>query len=353
MEEIADLALVSKYSTLGVRFSREGDALRYIATGRILSNEELIEIRNKKDRILRYLAFENEVRHSIETKTWTSVPCKIAPGIELNTRIRGRRGDPNIVLIHGAGDAASVWDYIASSLAESFHVVAVDLRGHGDSFHLDHATTDEHIGDLTSLISDLPCKETFVVGHSFGGRLATALAGCKPTIVSGATIIDFGPEISPGIRLAYDTELRHRLRRYTSVAEYAYYLTTLLPLVSPETLLRLALQNLQGQEGNFQIKYNLNKTHTAEIQTDQWVLIRRIAVPTLLVRGAGSAVLSDKVAKRMTNENPLLQLVTLPMCGHSVVLEAPKELLHFIFSFLNKLSRKPGSEPSQFRALTY
>jgi pimeloyl-ACP methyl ester carboxylesterase len=88
---------------------------------------------------------------------------------------------PPLVLVHGGRDHARNWDRIAEAFRDDYHVIACDLRGHGDS---EWATGSlyglpEHVLDLVALI-DLVGGRAPVVGHSFGGAIALLTAGTFP-----------------------------------------------------------------------------------------------------------------------------------------------------------------------------
>lgn len=83
------------------------------------------------------------------------------------------------VLVHGSGLCASTWTPIAEALAAHFRVVALDLRGHGDSDKPDgHYTWPEVVGDMPGFIDALGLTDILLVGHSRGGGVA-ALGGAQ------------------------------------------------------------------------------------------------------------------------------------------------------------------------------
>lgn len=103
---------------------------------------------------------------------------------------------PPLVLIHATGFLAALWRPIAEELSDSFHVVAIDQRGHGDSPPSpDGYTFEAFADDLQALIETLELERPVVAGHSSGGTTAVAHAARHPDDVRGAVLID--PVLAP------------------------------------------------------------------------------------------------------------------------------------------------------------
>ncbi|GMU39758.1 MAG: alpha/beta hydrolase [Chloroflexota bacterium] len=93
----------------------------------------------------------------------------------------GSAANPPLILVHGGRDHSRNWDRIAEAFRDEYHVVACDLRGHGDSQWAvgAHYALGDHILDLAALI-DLHGGRARVVGHSFGGAISLLTAGTFP-----------------------------------------------------------------------------------------------------------------------------------------------------------------------------
>src|ERR1700690_1719555 len=92
--------------------------------------------------------------------------------IDLYCREAGK--GPPVVLLHGLGGTHTVWNEILPGLAEEFHVLAPDLRGHGRSPNPPGSTYsfDELAGDLVKLLAHHDLVDAHLVGLSAGGFLA-------------------------------------------------------------------------------------------------------------------------------------------------------------------------------------
>lgn len=93
----------------------------------------------------------------------------------------GDEAAPPLVLVHGGRDHARAWDGVAAAFADGHHVVAPDLRGHGDSQWAigSEYPLRQNLLDLVALV-DLLGGRVSVVGHSFGGQLSLITAGTFP-----------------------------------------------------------------------------------------------------------------------------------------------------------------------------
>lgn len=93
----------------------------------------------------------------------------------------GDANKPPLILVHGGRDHARNWDRVAECFRDDYHVIACDLRGHGDSEWARGSAYGlvEHIPDLVALI-DLVGGRAPVVAHSFGGAITLLTAGVFP-----------------------------------------------------------------------------------------------------------------------------------------------------------------------------
>src|SRR5688572_28765243 len=108
----------------------------------------------------------------------------------------GNPGAPPLLLVHGGRDHCRYWDWTAAALRDEWHVMAPDLRGHGDS----QWSTDGnywmagYIYDLAQLIHQQALAPVVVIAHSLGGHIALRYAGIYPETVKKLVAIEgLGP----------------------------------------------------------------------------------------------------------------------------------------------------------------
>jgi pimeloyl-ACP methyl ester carboxylesterase len=108
----------------------------------------------------------------------------------------GNPGAPTLVMVHGGRDHCRSWDWVADRLRHEWHVVAPDLRGHGDSAWSPDGdyTLPSYIYDLTQFIHQLSVPRITLVAHSLGGGISLRYAGLYPQLIHKLVVIEgIGP----------------------------------------------------------------------------------------------------------------------------------------------------------------
>ena len=108
----------------------------------------------------------------------------------------GNSDAPPLVLVHGGRDHCRNWDWVAEELRRDWHVIAPDLRGHGDSGWSQDGTYGMagYIYDLAQLVHQLKLAPVTIIAHSLGGNIALRYAGLYPDNVAKVVAIEgLGP----------------------------------------------------------------------------------------------------------------------------------------------------------------
>lgn len=216
---------------------------------------------------------------------------------------------PPLLLVHGGRDHCRNWDWVARALCKDYHVIAPDLRGHGDSQWISGGTytTMDYVYDIAQLIHQLKLAPLRIVSHSMGGGIALRYSGIYPDkVVKLVAIEGVGPspemiakrekiEIDIGMR-AWVKQIRKLSgwlpRRYPNIEEAANRMKEANPHLSEEQALHLTIHGSnQNEDGTFSWKFdNYVRTFPATgmaIQ-DTLALNSKINCPTMLVRGTES-----------------------------------------------------------------
>jgi pimeloyl-ACP methyl ester carboxylesterase len=108
-------------------------------------------------------------------------------------------GDPSappILLLHGIIGSGATWSWMVPELAERFHVLRLDFRGHGQSDRVPGAYTAEgYVSDAIAALEQAAGRPCVVIGHSLGGATAAAVAQRRPDLLTGAILED--PPLGP------------------------------------------------------------------------------------------------------------------------------------------------------------
>ena len=125
----------------------------------------------------------------------------ISQRLRMNYVDWGNPEAPPLILQHGGRDHCRSWDWVAQALRSDWHIIAPDLRGHGDSaWSTDgNYTMDAFVYDFAQLVHTLGHDQVTVIAHSLGGNLVTRYTGLYPDKVRKLVNIEgLGP--SPKIR---------------------------------------------------------------------------------------------------------------------------------------------------------
>jgi len=221
----------------------------------------------------------------------------------------GNASAPPLILVHGGRDHCRNWDWVARALRRDWHVIAPDLRGHGDSAYSPSGdySMSAFVYDLAQLIHGQRLAPVRLVAHSLGGNIALRYAGLYPDAVSRLVAIEgMGP--SPAMQAKrVETPVAERLaqwidqeramagrlpRRYSSIDEALARMQAENAHLTPEQARYLTVHGVsQNEDGTYSWKFDnyVRGFSPVDITIDeQHSLWSRIACPTLLVNGSES-----------------------------------------------------------------
>ncbi|MFZ4720603.1 MAG: alpha/beta fold hydrolase [Ilumatobacteraceae bacterium] len=102
--------------------------------------------------------------------------------MQLAHELVGKVSDPALVLVHGITESRHMWHPLVHRLAEHHLVLAVDLRGHGDSDRCDPYDPISYAQDVVETVQGLGIEQPLLVGHSLGGVVVSAYAAIAPCV---------------------------------------------------------------------------------------------------------------------------------------------------------------------------
>ena len=259
---------------------------------------------------------------------------------------------PTLIMIHGGRDHCRNWDWVANDLKDDYHIIAPDLRGHGDSQWLIGGayTTIDYVYDIAQLIRHSGAKEVSIVSHSMGGGIALAYAGLYPDVVNHLISIEgMGPlpssfdDSKPGHERLHEwvenlRDLSGRTsKRYATLEEAFQRMQRANPHLSEEQARHLTIHGSnQNEDGTYSWKFDNYMRSWAPIglsPNQTYSLYRRITCPTLLIRGAESWA-SDPVEDGRLDYFQNGESVAIEKAGHWVHHDQLDEFLGIVKPFL-------------------
>ena len=271
-------------------------------------------------------------------------------GLKLHFTDWGNASAPPLLLIHGGADHSRSWDHLAQALAADFHVIAPDLRGHGDSGWAIGSSYNlvDHVYDLACLIRSIGTDKVSIVGHSMGGMVSLTYSGAFPDKVSRLVVLD-GVTAFPArraksadVRISdWATDLdkfaQQKIHRYPSVADGAERMRGRNPRLTDEQTLHLATHGMKrNDDGTYSWKFDPYLRARAPYRfslDDNTGLWSRIACPTLLV-AASDSFLPDPEKAGVLSHFKHAELAKVAGAGHWLQHDRPDEVLGLIQKFL-------------------
>ncbi len=243
---------------------------------------------------------------------------------------------PPIICIPGLTRNARDWEGVAARLAGDWRLICVDLRGRGESGYAKDPMTYvplTYLQDLEALLRELALDRFVLFGTSLGGLLSMLLGAAETPRVGGVLINDIGPAI--------DEEGIARIRTYVGRTQtWPTWVHAARDLAEvhgdcfPEWELEqwLVFAKRLGRlnaSGRISLDYDMRIAEPFKIAQpvagmDMWSAFSALRdIPTLVVRGETSDILSAATVERMAAEHPGLETLTLPGIGHAPTLDEP------------------------------
>jgi pimeloyl-ACP methyl ester carboxylesterase len=268
----------------------------------------------------------------------------------------GNPDAPPLLLIHGGRDHARSWDWVARDLRRDHHVIAPDLRGHGDSSWTTggHYTIHEFVLDIAQLLEALDDFPVTLVGHSLGGAVSVHYAALFPERVKRLVAIEgLGPppQLAKELESAtiWDRSIEwiervrefssRQPRRYPSIDAAAKRMLEENSFLSPEQAQHLTVHGVaRNEDGTFSWKFdNYSRIFYPQRWDSEQVrqLWGRITCPTLLMRGTESWASDPSIDGRMDAFRDA-RLANIADAGHWVHHDRLDDFLREVRDFLSE-----------------
>ena len=263
-------------------------------------------------------------------------------GLRLHYLEWGDTGKPPLILLHGIGRVAHTFDHLAPHFSKDNRVIAVDMRGHGDSgWSSDGAyLVEDYVKDIEGLASQLKLRNIVIWGNSTGGRVAQVFAGLHPDLVAGVISEDVGPERPREIADSGTNRMRQEDETgWASEEELLAQLKASNSRTNPDVLAAYVKYGSKRRPDGRVIWKRDPKIANGFVPTELWRFVREIKPPIIYVLGGRSTIVPPATQQELKRVLPQAQIVTLPGLGHYPSEENTKDFLDVVDKYLAGLIR--------------
>ncbi|MCZ4314793.1 alpha/beta hydrolase [Comamonadaceae bacterium G21597-S1] len=249
-----------------------------------------------------------------------------AGGLQIAGDSWGDRAAPMVVLLHGGGQTRHSWKGTGEQLArEGYYVVAFDARGHGDSAWDPELRYDSDfmVEDLACVVAAMGGRRPTLVGASMGGGVSLLAAGEGRVDALALVLVDIAPRIEKDGARRVQEFMHQKPEGFDSLEEVEEAILNYQPQRARRRNLEGLAKNVRRtMDGKYRWHWDPRRRHDgANLLLRQQRLedaTRRIRVPTLLVRGELSDILSEEGVAEFLALCPQAEHVVVPGAAHMV-----------------------------------
>lgn len=249
-----------------------------------------------------------------------------AGGLPIAGDVWGDPTAPLVVLLHGGGQTRHAWKGSGEQLAGTgYRVVAFDARGHGDSGWDPELryTQDAMVEDLRCVIAAVGGMRPALVGASMGGVVSMIAAGEGHVEANSLVLVDIAPRVEPsGVQKIMEF-MQQKPDGFDSLEEVAQAIMNYQPhRTRPRNLDGLAKNVRRMSNGKYRWHWDPRRhsggVDRATVQQRLEEAARKLSLPTLLVRGGLSDIVSEQSVREFLALCPHAEYVDVPDAAHMV-----------------------------------
>ncbi len=254
--------------------------------------------------------------------------------VALNYRELGNPKNRTMVFTHTVLWDAEMLDHLVPEFVHDFHIIIVDLHGHGQSGFRAPLTLEEMAEDYHQLLAKLDLSKVIWVGYSIGGMLGMRLALAHPETIASLILIATTARLDPPQLREQTWQLWEMFRagHRENIADAAlqFFFAPATYKNQPQLIehYRHKLINRQNVEGIFEA------ARASIDRTDISTQIAAIKAPTLVIAGKEDTATSPAESELIASRIPNAQLAIIDDASHMLVVEKPREVAPIIRQFL-------------------
>lgn len=250
-----------------------------------------------------------------------------AAGIYYAQFDEGRKDEPPIILIHGAGSNHLIWPADIRRLPGQ-RVLAADLPGHGKSSGISQQALSIYADQMVDFLAALGLYQAVFIGHSMGGAIALDLAARHPEQVAGLGLIATGAYL--GVDTSFLENLSHPVMVPTAL--HQFQTRAFGPHAAP-TLIEQCMQAMKEVRSSV-----LYGDWRACAKFDLREAVAKIEAPAWVIAGSEDRLTPIAYSHFLAERLPAARLQIIPGAGHMVLVEQPERVAQGLNQFLGALS---------------
>ncbi|MBD3274990.1 MAG: alpha/beta fold hydrolase [Candidatus Marinimicrobia bacterium] len=247
--------------------------------------------------------------------------------LNLHYREWGCSGLPPLLILHGLTGHVWEFDSLAMGLADHFHVIVVNQRGHGASDWAEDYSAEIMADDISGMINALELTNPYIIGHSMGGVNSWVFASGHADKIAGLVIVDVNPKTItfPPMVEGFITALNsYADARYANSQEAVADYLNGYSGNHRAALTSFVLNNLiEKPDGSWIWRFDASGLmdwvkNASGSEKEYWSALRNIKCPTLIIRAENSPFTTESDMNRMQSILPGAQLVEISDSGHDL-----------------------------------
>ncbi len=268
-------------------------------------------------------------------------------GVTIAADTWGDDSAPPVLLLHGGGQTRHAWGGTGAALAaDGYYAISLDLRGHGDSGWADDGdySHDAFVADLLEVLEGLD-QPPALVGASLGGIVALlALAAGGQALARALVLVDIVPKIDREGAERIGTFMRGHPDGFASLDEAADAVAAYLPgRPRPDDPSGLQKNLRLGDDGRWRWHWdpalmNGMRLNPLERESSLVEAARALTVPTLVVRGGMSDIVSEEGVQEFLAVAPHAEYVNVVDAAHMVAGDRNDAFTRAVVTFLRRVA---------------
>ena len=264
-------------------------------------------------------------------------------GVQIFYRHFGIQNKTPILIVHGLSYFSYDWIEVANSLSFDREVVAIDMRGFGDSDWPGEYSIQAMSNDLFQVVKSMNWNSAILIGHSMGGRSCSLTTLNNTALIEKLILVDFTPDNAPPGSKRVAQTVSTTPDQFESVEKAMQWFGEdphspqgFLQKNRYEAYLKKVNQHFVIKRDPFFKNQFIEQIKTGvrhPIGVDLWEVLSTIQQPIKIIRGKESDMFAEETKDKLFKLCPKISLVEVNS-GHNIAGENPKDLIKEIQSFL-------------------